>query len=144
VTSVPEKTTQTFNDPAIRSILIVDDNVAIAGALARILGAANFATHVYFRGNDALASAQNTAFDGAVIDIHLPDINGLVLSKKLRELWGPAKPIIVLSGDNSMEVINSLPHVGATHFFSKPVSANRLLEHLKREMGLEAERHEGT
>ncbi|HEX4796692.1 MAG TPA: response regulator [Humisphaera sp.] len=126
----------------------MDDNVATAGALAKILGSANFATHVYFRGNDAIACAQNTPFDGAVIDIHLPDINGLVLSKKLREFWGPAKPIIILSGDSSMEVINSLPHVGATHFFSKPVSANRLLEHLRREMGLgegtKAQRHEGT
>src|SRR5205085_8914937 len=103
-----------------------------------ILGSANFATDVYFRGKDGLACAQNAPFDGAVIDIHLPDINGLVLSKKLRELWGPAKPIIVLSGDTSMEVINSLPHVGATHFFSKPVSANRLLEHLRREMNLAA------
>ena len=65
---------------------------------------------------------------GAVVDIHLPDMNGLVVSQKFRERLGPHAPIIVLSGDTSMETLNSLPHVGATYFFSKPVNSGQLLE----------------
>ena len=49
----------------------------------------------------------------------------------MRELLGPDVPIIVVSGDTSMEVINALSHVGATYFFSKPLNVPNLLERLK-------------
>ena len=52
-----------------------------------------------------------------------------------REILGPDTPIIVLSGDTSMPTLNSLPHVGATYFFSKPVNAAHLLERLKESVG---------
>jgi DNA-binding response OmpR family regulator len=71
-------------------------------------------------------------FAAAVVDIHLPDLSGLVVSQKLREILGPQTPIIVLSGDTSMTTLNSLPHVGATYFFSKPVNASYLLERMKQ------------
>jgi hypothetical protein len=46
-------------------------------------------------------------------------------------------PIVGLSGDVSMATINSLPHVGATYFFSKPVQPGALLERLEQLMGEE-------
>ena len=70
-----------------------------------------------------------------MIDIHLPDISGLVLSTKLREKYGPDLPIIIVSGDTSMEMIRSLPHVGATYFFPKPINAEYLLERLREWIG---------
>ena len=47
----------------------------------------------------------------------------LLVAQKLREILGPTTPIVIVSGDTSMEVINALPHVGATYFFSKPLNA---------------------
>ncbi len=67
----------------------------------------------------------------AVVDIHLPDLNGLLLSQKLRTAFGPTPPIIVLSGDTSTETIRSLAHVGATYFFSKPVNGKHLIEKIR-------------
>jgi DNA-binding response OmpR family regulator len=112
-------------------ILIVDDNQPTAHALAKVLESANYLTAVTLRGNDAIEYARANPCAAAVVDIHLPDINGLVVSQKLRETFGPDTPIIVLSGDTSMEVINALPHVGATYFFSKPLNVPELLERLK-------------
>jgi CheY-like chemotaxis protein len=111
-------------------ILIVDDNQATARALALLLEKRQYRTSVSFRGSEALDQLNRNQFQGAVVDIHLPDISGLVVSQKLRERLGPQAPIIVLSGDTSMETLNSLPHVGATYFFSKPVNSLQLLERL--------------
>ena len=114
-------------------ILIVDDSQPTATALATLLGA-TYATALAFRGGDALCQVRDNApgyFAAAIVDIHLPDISGLVVSQKLREMLGPGVPIIVLSGDTSMTTLNSLSHVGATYFFSKPVNAGQLLERLK-------------
>jgi CheY-like chemotaxis protein len=135
VTALPDLNLQPALNPTVHPILVVDDNQATAKALAKLLGSANYPTFVALRGSDALAYAQENPVSGAVIDIHLPDINGLVLSKKLREHIGPDKPIVILSGDTSMEVINSLPHVGASYFFSKPINASYFLERLKEWVG---------
>ena len=112
-------------------ILIVEDNPTVARALAELLRMHEYETAISLRGFDALDQARAGRFEAAVIDVHLPDINGLVLSQKLREQFGPHVPIIVLSGDSSMETLNSLSLVGATYFFSKPVNSERLIERLR-------------
>jgi len=112
-------------------ILIVDDNSDTAQALARVLGNAGFETVVAFRGADGLKSVQETSFSAALVDVHLPDLNGLVVSQKIREIGGPQMLMIVMSGDTSMEVINALPHVGATYFFAKPLNVSDMLRRLK-------------
>ena len=116
---------------AAPTILIVDDSEPTAQALAKVLAAARFQTAVSYRGNDAVEYAATHPIDAAVVDIHLPDISGLVVTQKLRERLGAATPIVILSGDTSMEMLNSLPHVGATYFFSKPVNAAHLVERLQ-------------
>ena len=116
-------------------ILIIDDSEPTALALAALLRRAKYATTVAHRGSEGIEIARATrqaggGFVAAVVDIHLPDLNGLVVSQKLRDILGPDTPIIVLSGDTSMPTLNSLPHVGATYFFSKPVNAGHLLKRI--------------
>ena len=119
-------------------ILIVDDNQPTARALAALLGGASYRTAVAFRGADALEQAAARDVAAAIVDIHLPDISGLVVVQKLREQLGPDVPIVVLSGDTSMQMLNSLPHVGATYFFSKPVNSGQLLERIREWVGVAA------
>ncbi len=116
-------------------ILIVDDNVVTARSLAKVLAGTGHDISVAHRGSEAIDAARRGDIKAALVDIHLPDLNGLVVTQKIREILGPATPIIIVSGDTSMEVINALPHVGATYFFSKPLSVPYLLERLKGWLG---------
>jgi len=118
------------------TVVIVDDNQSVTKALAKLVERAGFDTVGFGRGEEALAYCSSACADGAapaaaVIDIHLPDINGLILAQKLRERFGASTPIVVVSGDTSMETIKSLSHVGATYFFSKPINPAALVERLK-------------
>jgi DNA-binding response OmpR family regulator len=130
VSAVPHSLTPPGGAPAPR-VLVVDDSEPTARALATLLNAANYDATVSYRGGDAVEQARSLPFAAAIVDIHLPDISGLVVSQKLRELLGPEVPIIVLSGDTSMQMLNSLPHVGATYFFSKPVNSHQLIDRLR-------------
>jgi DNA-binding response OmpR family regulator len=113
-------------------VLVVEDNPTVARALATIIGNAGFAAVPCTRGTDALNYCRGGVPPiAAVLDIHLPDINGLVLAQKLRDQFGPAMPIIIVSGDTSMETLKSLPHVGATYFLAKPLNATLLIERLR-------------
>jgi DNA-binding response OmpR family regulator len=110
----------------------VDDNQSVAKALSQFIGRAGFDAIPCYSGGDAISFAEQHAPPAAaVVDVHLPDINGLVLAQKLRTLFGPTTPIIVVSGDTSMETLKSLSHVGAAHFFPKPLNPAALVERLK-------------
>ena len=111
------------------SIMIVDDCPATTRGLHRLFTSGGYRPTSFPDGMSALEFARNNALAAAVIDIHLPDISGLILSQELRKILGPTAPIVVLSGDTSMEVLNSLAHVGATYFFQKPVNGSMLLRH---------------
>ena len=132
---VAEDATESSGPAAPPRILVIDDSQPTANALSAVLRRANYETAVAYRGIEGLEKARSTTFDAAVVDIHLPDLSGLVVSQKLREILGPRTPIIVLSGDTSMTTLNSLPHVGATYFLPKPVQANNLLDRLKEWLG---------
>ena len=117
--------------PAAQSIAIVDDTQAVTRALTTLLKNQGFAPVAFNDGLSALAYAKENTPRAAIVDIHLPDINGLVLTQQLRDLLGAETPLIILSGDTSMETLNSLPHVGATYFFPKPVQSAQLIERLQ-------------
>ncbi len=114
-----------------KTVLIVDDSEPTARALASLLGTANFRPVVFHRASSALEWCRANACVAAVVDIHLPDINGVILAQQLRTIYGPLTPIVILSGDTSMPTLNSLSKANPTHFFSKPVNASHLLERLQ-------------
>ena len=106
-------------------LLIVDDNSHVVKALSTLAQRAGFTPITCKSGSEALEYASKTTPAAAVVDIHLPDLNGLIVAQKLRDRFGPVTPIIIVSGDTSMETINSLPHVGDS-LPSKPVSGQML------------------
>src|SRR4051812_25558719 len=120
---------------ASREIMLVEDNEQVARALKRYFESKGYGAPVFFTGKSAMAHVKTTKPAAAIVDIHLPDLSGLVLIQQLRAELGEGVPIVVLSGDASMATINSLPHVGATYFFSKPVQPALLLERLEQLMG---------
>jgi two-component system CitB family response regulator len=136
VVSVPASQGNSGGDDAhgVCDVMVIDDNPHVNKALAVLLRRAGFIPIPCHRGADALDYVRrfDTPPCAAVVDIHLPDISGLVLAQQLRTRFGPETPIVVVSGDTSMETINSLSHVGATCFFSKPVNAAALVDELKR------------
>ena len=113
-------------------VLIVDDNPGVTRALARLLEQHGYRTVVCHTGTEALAYAARSKPAAALVDIHLPDICGLTLSKQLRAKFGEDScPIIVLSGDTSMENLKRLPQAGANYFLSKPFKSEHLVERLR-------------
>ena len=111
-------------------LLLVEDDAAVAGALVKFLEKNNFAVRLCHSGGEALNYVATAKPAAIVTDIHLPDINGLVLSQKFRATFGDGLPILVLSGDTSVETLKTLSHVGATYFLNKPVNLELLRDRL--------------
>lgn len=114
--------------------MIVEDSPIVADALSRYLRKRGYGAVAFHTGQGALSHVESIRPRACIVDIHLPDISGLILIQRLRDRLGLDVPIVVLSGDASMATINSLTHVGATYFFSKPVNPALLLERLEQLM----------
>ncbi len=134
MTTLTRSTPSPAEVPAGPTVLVVDDDPVVVRSLTVLLNRAGFAVAGCETGAAALARAtspgEHPPVSAAVIDIHLPDANGLALSQQLRATLGPAVPIIILSGDNSMQTIRALPDAGATYFFAKPVNTGMLISQL--------------
>lgn len=118
--------------PRPKEVLIVDDSEPTAKALAQLLIRDGFEPAAFTCGEDALKYLNVGSPSAAVIDIHLPDVSGLVISQHLRDRYGPDIPIIIISGDSSLQNLSSLSLAGATHFYSKPIKASDLLARLRQ------------
>src|SRR4051812_7856996 len=91
---------QTVDAPPVarvHTVLIVDDHEMVTRALARLFTSAGYKPVTFVNALSALEYVKTDKPDAAIIDIHLPDLSGLVLSQRLRAALGQQTPIIILS-----------------------------------------------
>lgn len=84
--------------PRDKTILIVDDEEIVAGALAKKLTGAGYKVLVQRNGEDGLKSALATHPDLVLLDIVMPKMDGITFLDKLRQDgWGKSVPVIILT-----------------------------------------------
>lgn len=125
----------------MKRILIVEDERRFAAFLEKGLKANGFTTTVIGRGLDALAVADPSRFDLMLLDLGLPDVDGLdVLSRIARS--GRRLPIIILTArDDVADKIVGLD-AGASDYVTKPFAFEELLARIRvrlRDQGLTEE-----
>ncbi len=116
-------------------ILAVDDEQNILFTLRAIGKVANFNITTANDGFRALQILSESKFDLIIVDYHMPNMNGLTLVKKIRELYLNI-PILVLTVDESIELANKFIDVGATDFAVKPIRIADLIYRVKLHLRL--------
>ncbi|MGZ9190588.1 MAG: PAS domain S-box protein, partial [Nitrospira sp.] len=112
-------------------ILIVDDDPDIRESLSDMLSHEGYAVQSAATGNEALRYAKQEQYGAALLDIQLPDLNGLSVLKVMMEL-DPSLPIIILTGNATPEnTIGSLTK-GAFAYLTKPYNSQELKAILRR------------
>ena len=113
-------------------VLIVEDEPTIAAQLAEALWAAGYAVDVAGNGVDAhfQASDENQPFDAVVLDLGLPQMDGLTVLKKWRAA-GRTMPVLILTArDNWHEKVAGID-AGADDYLAKPFHMEELLARLR-------------
>jgi len=110
-------------------ILIVEDEPAIADTISYALETDGFETRTLHAGEEAVALLQSGVFALAILDIGLPDINGVELCKRVRQSCDV--PIIFLTArDTELDRVVGL-EVGGDDYVSKPFSPRELSARVK-------------
>lgn len=100
-------------------ILIVDDEPQICSALEEILSSAGYRVTSAYQGNAALELFSQSDFDLVLLDINLPDINGLELLHQIRRLDSNVG-IIMASALNDIPTVVQAIREGADNYLTKP------------------------
>jgi DNA-binding response OmpR family regulator len=111
-------------------VLIVEDEIRLAQALAQILKEEKHMSDVVHNGDDGLYYAQNGQYDLIVLDVMLPGISGFEIAKRLRAEKN-ATPILMLTAKDEIEDKVQGLDCGADDYMTKPFSPQELLARMR-------------
>ncbi len=113
------------------SVLIVDDNLYLANLYQIVFERVGWTVSRVSSGQAALDSIARDVPDVIVLDVMMPEMNGIEVCRRIRDLR-PEKPpcIVVYTANNRPEVRRSMLEAGADAFFSKNLSVFDLPSHV--------------
>ncbi len=109
-------------------ILLVEDDEAILEGLAFCLKKEGFLVKTSINGSDALAYIHDQEFDLLILDINLPDINGLKLYKQIKE-FKDIPTIFLTANDSELSTVCALDS-GADDYITKPFKTRELISRI--------------
>lgn len=116
-------------------VLIVEDCPDTASSTAMILHLSGMQTRIAHTGKSALAEAEQTPPDLILLDLGLPDMNGLDVARTLRKQSRFDRTmIVVLSGYGSHDDHSQAVIAGCQRYFVKPVDVMALQRMVQREL----------
>ena len=112
-----------------KRILIVDDDEMVRIALNELLRPEGYEVAIVASGKEALEKIDENSFDLLMLDIIMPEMDGLELCRRIRERENYREtPIVFLTAKSREEDKAEGLEAGANLFLSKPISPDKLLE----------------
>lgn len=113
------------------TIFLVDDDAGVLKALSRLLRARHYEVETFTSPRMFLASHDPTKPGCAILDVSMPDLDGLELQQALTSK-GPRRPVIFLTGRGDIPTSVRAMKAGAIDFLTKPVDNENLLAAIAR------------
>ena len=111
-------------------LLLADDERELSDALAAVLKHNNYSVDAVYDGEEALAYLEGQEYDGAILDIMMPKMDGITVLKKIRN-QGIGVPVLMLTAktgiDDRVEGLDS----GADDYLGKPFAMKELLARIR-------------
>ncbi len=111
-------------------VLLVDDEVDFTRVLAQRLETRDFEVETADNGLKALESIKQTSYDIILLDLQMPEMNGLETLKQLRKDH-PDLQVVLLTGQGDLKSGIEAMKLGAADFLEKPADINELIEKIK-------------
>lgn len=110
----------------LRRILLVDDETAVATGIAMVLESEGVAVRVVDRGADALPAIQAFRPEAVMIDMTLPDMNGVDLYQRIAREY-PSLPVLFSSGHENQDALKDVLRPERIAYLQKPYDMETLL-----------------
>lgn len=122
ILAAPAKSTRQLH------ILLAEDNEINQKVAATLLRKAGHIVEIAQNGHEAVRAVESTAFDVVLMDMHMPEMDGLAATRAIRNMSGPAAtlPIVALTAAGALSDIQICMDAGMNYFLVKPFRMERL------------------
>jgi FixJ family two-component response regulator len=114
-------------EKAATHVAIVDDELSVRNALARLLSAASFQTKSYSSAREFINSLKLGSPHCLIVDVHMPDFSGLDLQKYLSRNR-QSIPVVVITAFDDPDVRARCLSLGAVAYLTKPLHSGVLVD----------------
>ena len=120
--------------PSPRTALVVEDDQHMLKFLHEALEDAGFETTVVAQGNLALTVLAERCFDVLLVDVNLPDMNGLSICEAARKWYQDQVAILVITGQEIQRRGLAALQLGADDFLGKPFHLDELIARIESKL----------
>lgn len=111
-------------------LLLAEDEKELSNALVVILKHSNYSVDAVYNGQDALDYITNGDYDGVVLDIMMPKMDGITVLRKVRES-GNSVPVLLLTAKSEIDDRVTGLDSGADDYLTKPFATKELLARIR-------------
>lgn len=111
-------------------LLLAEDEKSLSHALVTILEKSHYSVDAVYDGQEALEYLESEAYDGLILDIMMPKVDGLTVLKTIRK-QGNKIPVLILSAKSEIEDKVDGLDAGANDYLAKPFDARELLARIR-------------
>lgn len=115
-------------DSATKTIMVVDDNVDFVDVVRRMLEKEGYAVDCAYGGSEAFERLESKKPDLIVLDVTMPDMNGLHVLARLKAASDTSSipVILVTANDDDLDVLRGY-QMGGDYFIAKPFNSDQLM-----------------
>lgn len=111
-------------------LLLAEDSVSLSRALVTILTKNNYQVDAVFDGEEALQYLEENGYDGVILDIMMPKVDGISVLQRLRKV-GNSVPVLLLTAKAEVEDKVLGLDAGANDYLTKPFDPQELLARIR-------------
>lgn len=122
----------------MRTVLVIDDNKSVCDSMRMLLQQRGYIGLAASNGAEGLALAESHVVDGALIDVHMPGVNGIEVCRVLRERAAAAGREIslwVMTGARTAQIEKAAMEAGAIELLGKPFDIAELFRRFEARWG---------
>src|SRR6202163_184091 len=116
----------------MQQILVIDDEIGIRELLSEILCDEGYSVRLAENAAAARVARREARPDLVLLDIWMPDTDGITLLKEWAASGQLTMPVVMMSGHATIETAVEATRIGALDFLEKPIALQRLLGTVKR------------
>jgi FixJ family two-component response regulator len=110
---------------------VVDDDASVRKAFGRLLRAAGFESRSFSSGAEFLEACRHEPPDCAVLDMHMPEMSGLEVLKRMNSC-GLFLPMVMITADDDCGRCQRVLDEGAVAWLRKPVDGPQLIQRVEQ------------
>ena len=116
------------------SIIVGEDNLTNQKVIRAILEFGGHSVDIFVNGIEVLDAVEEKTYDMIILDMHMPEMDGIETAKALRFLQTgiDRKPIILLTADTTFDAIKSCEEADFDLYLTKPVESKTLLDNIEK------------